>query len=224
MKLPLLTCLTIFVFSVTAFSQAYDGSITYNKKKQQAIVIDYGYPQEAVENALVQKIEKMGYKAREQKGIFNSDKGFIVFKNASLPEISAKTIDYIVKIERKSRKEKDETTLYLLMNDSHDGTLAEMDPYDIGKAKSFLNNLLPEIEEANLELQIKTQEDIVAKAEKKLKDLQDDQVSMEKKIKNLQEDLKNNAKDQEDQQKDIENQKKALEILKEKRKPAVNIL
>ncbi|MEI9946239.1 MAG: hypothetical protein WDN26_18710 [Chitinophagaceae bacterium] len=224
MKLLLLSCFALFVFSTGAFSQATDGSLTYNKKKQQAIVIDYGYPQEAVENALIDKIEKMGYKAREEKGLFNKDKGLIVFKNASLPDITSKTMDYIIKIERKSRKEKDETTLTLAMEDKGGGTIAEMDAFDVGKAKSFLNNLLPEIEEANLELQIKAQEDVVVKSEKKYKDLQDDQSSLEKKIKNLQDDLKTNGQDQVNQQKDIEAQKKALDLLKGRRKGAAPAL
>ena len=46
------------LFAVPAFSQAYESHITYGKKKQKAISIDYTYPQEAVQNAIVQKIEK----------------------------------------------------------------------------------------------------------------------------------------------------------------------
>ncbi len=57
-----------------------------------------------------------------------------------------------------------------------------------------MNNLQPDVEASNLELQIKDQEDVVAKAEKKLKNLKDDQESMEKKIKDLQDDLKKNTK------------------------------
>jgi hypothetical protein len=208
----------VLLFSVAAFSQAYEGNIEYNKKKQQAIQIDYSYSQEAVENAIVQKIEKMGYKAKAEKGMFNKDKGFIVFKNAFVTDISDNSMDYIIKVDRKSRKEKDETTLYLIMNKGDVNALTEMDAMGVGKAKSFLNNLLPEIEEADLELQIKTQDETVVKAEKKYKNLQDDQQSLEKKIKGLQADLEKNIKDQENQQKEIENQKTALELLRGKRK------
>ena len=56
--------------------------ITYDKKKQRAIMIDYTYSAEAVQNAIVKKMERMGYKPKEEKGIFNKDKGFLVFKNA----------------------------------------------------------------------------------------------------------------------------------------------
>jgi hypothetical protein len=208
----------VLLFSVAAVSQAYEGNIEYNKKKQQAIQIDYSYSQEAVENAIVQKIEKMGYKAKAEKGMFNKDKGFIVFKNAFVTDISDNSMDYIIKVDRKSRKEKDETTLYLIMNKGDVNALTEMDAMGVGKAKSFLNNLLPEIEEADLELQIKAQDETVVKAEKKYKNLQDDQQSLEKKIKGLQADLEKNIKDQENQQKEIENQKTALELLRGKRK------
>lgn len=208
----------VLLFSVAAFSQAYEGNVEYNKKKQQAIQIDYSYSQEAVENAIVQKIEKMGYKAKAEKGMFNKDKGFIIFKNAFVTDISDNSMDYIIKVDRKSRKEKDETTLSLIMNKGEVNALTEMDAMGVGKAKSFLNNLLPEIEEADLELQIKAQDETVIKSEKKFKNLQDDQQSLEKKIKGLQADLEKNIKDQENQQKEIENQKQALELLRGKRK------
>jgi len=200
-----------------AFSQSYESSITYNKKKQKAIVLECGYPEEAAENAIIEKLKGLGNKSREEKGMFNGDKGFIVFRNAYVTDISDKDMDFIVKVERKSRKEKDMTNVYLVITKNGENMLASSDTY-AEHAKEFLNKLLPDIEVANLELKIKTQEDEVAKAEKKFKDLQDDQASMEKKIKDLQDDLKKNAKSQEEQQKEIGNQRGLLDVLKGKRK------
>lgn len=201
-------------FSISVFAQSYESSIEYGKKKQQAIAIDYAYTQEAVENAIVQKIEKMGFKAKEEKGMFNKDKGFIVFKNALIPEISDERMDYIVKTDRKSRREKDETTLYIIMQRNGENALASMDSYSVGKAKGFANGLTPEIEEANLELQIKAQDNEVVKAEKKFRDLQDEKADLEKK-------LQKNTADIEKQQKYIETQRIALDGLKSKRRVAV---
>ncbi len=127
-------------------------------------------------------------------------------------------MDYIVKVERKSRREKDESVLYMILSKDGNNAMSRLNSATVGKARSFLNDLLPHVEAFDLELQIKEQENTVAKAEKKLKDLKDDQESMEKKIKNLEDDLKKNAKDQDDTQKDIENQKVALEALRGKRK------
>ncbi len=208
-----ITCFT-FLFSAYAFSQAYESTISYDKKKQKAITIDYTYSQDAVQNAIVQKIEKMGNAGKEEKGLFNKDKGFIIFKDAFVTDISEERMDYILKIERKSRRDKDETTLYLLLNKGGTDAISEMSSYDVGKAKMFLNNLLPEIEEAKLELDIKSQDDAVAKSEKKFKDLQDEKIELEKKIKKNQEDLEN-------QEKQIESQRQALDGLKGKRKAAL---
>ena len=199
------------------FSQAYESSITYNKKKQKAIVLECGYPEEAAENAIIDKLKGLGNKSREEKGMFNGDKGFIVFRNAYVNDISDKDMDFIVKVERKSRKEKDMTNVYLVISKNGEDMLASSESY-AEHAKEFLNKLLPDIEVANLELKIKSQEDEVTKAEKKFKDLQDDQTSMEKKIKDLQDDLKKNAKSQEEQQKEIGNQRGLLDVLKGKRK------
>lgn len=203
--------IVLFTLSILSRAQSYEGTIQYDKKKQQAIVIEYDYPPQAVENAMVQKLEKLGYKAKEEKGLLNKDRGFIVFKNAYVTAISNDRMDYIIKVERKSRKEDDEAVLYLIMIKGDENALVKMDAENVGKAKVFLNTMLPEIEAAHLEIQIKEQEDVVAKAEKKLSDLKDDQANLEKK-------LAQNKTDQENTQKDIENQKNSLGILIGKRK------
>jgi hypothetical protein len=196
----------------TVNAQAYEGSIQFDKKKQDAIVIEYAYPPEAVENAFVQKMEALGYRAKEEKGFLNKDKGFLVFKNAYVNDISDKKMDYIVKVERKSRKESDESIMYIIMqDDGGENALKKLESYDVGRAKTFVNNLIPDIESANLELQIKAQQESIAKAEKKLRDLQDEKQSLERK-------LDENIKNQENTQKELEAQKRNLEVLTGKRR------
>ncbi len=199
-------------------AQAYEGSIEFTKKRQDAFVIDFSYPPEAVENALIKKMESLGYKTKEEKGLFNKDKGFRVYKSAFITEINSGSMDYIFKVERKSRKEKDEAQLFMIVMKGSENMIRTFDSYDAGNAKRFLNNLLPEVEAANLELQIKDQEDVIVKSEKKQRGLETDLDNMEKRLKKLQEDIEQNKKDQERQLQDIINQKKALDILKEKRK------
>jgi len=218
MKNIYLAVVCSIIFLTPAFSQAYEGSIEYDKKKQKAILIDYSYSQEAVENAIIRRIEEKGSKAKIEKGMFNKDKGFVVFKSAFVNDISEKSMDYIVKLERKSRKEKEESTLYLIMNKDGENIMNTQDDVTIGKAKSFLQNLIPDIAEASLELDIKAQDETVAKAEKKCVNLSEDQNSLENKIKNLQADLEKNKIDQVKQQKEIDYQRLLLEELKAKRK------
>lgn len=201
----------LFCMQAILFAQAYEEKIQYNKQKQEAIVIDYAYPAAAVENAFISRMEKLGYKAREEKGILNRDKGFFVFKNAYVDEITKDKYDYIIKVERKSRKETDESTLYLILQKDGGNVVGKLDSYDLGNAKRYVNNLLPDIEAANLELEILAQEEVVTKGEKKLKSLKEEKEDLEKRI-------SENEKSQDDAIKDIENQRKALEALREKRK------
>ncbi len=169
MKQIYLLLVSAFTITIAASSQSYESNIQYDKKKQQAIAIDYSYSPEAVQNAIIQKMEKMGYRAKEEKGLFNKDKGFLVFKNAYVTEISKDKMDFLIKVERKSRKASDESTLYMIMTKDGDNALLKMEPDDINKAKSFLNDMLPAVEAADLEIRIKDQEEAVTKAEKKTK-------------------------------------------------------
>jgi hypothetical protein len=211
MKQIFLLFVSVMTMMAPVWSQAYEGNIDYNKKKQQAILIEYSYPPDAVQNAIVQKMGQMGYKAKEEKGIFNKDKGFLVFKNAYVTDISGDRMDILINVERKSRKESDESVLYMILMKDGGNALQTMEPGTINNAKSFLNNMLPEVEAANLELRIKDQEETVARAEKKLRDLKDEQTSLERK-------LQDNQSSQEATQKDIEAQRQALGNLMGKRR------
>jgi len=204
--------------SFESFAQAFEDKIEYTKKTQPCIVMNYSYPPQAVENAIINKMSKLGYKGKEEKGLFNKDKGFRVYKGTYIQEISSSRYDYILKVERKSRKEDDETVLYFLIQKDDENLLTTMQAEELGKAKAFLYNLMPDIEAANLELQITAQEEVVSKAEKKFRTLQGEKEEMEKRLKKLQDDIKQNEKDQVDQQAEIEAQKKALEELRNKRK------
>ena len=211
MKKAILLFILIASIRLGATAQAYEDKVQYDKKKQEAIAVEYDYPPEAVQNAIVQIFSKLGYKPKEEKGLFNPDKGFIIFKNAYVTDISREKMDYIFNIVRKSRKEKDETVLYLILYKNDENAMPKLESYSIGQAKTFLNGMLPDIEAANLELQIRDQENSLAKAEKKLKSLQDEKNDLERK-------LSENEKSQDDTIKDIDNQRQNLELLKGKRK------
>lgn len=203
---------SLLLFSAICMAQAYEGKTEYDKKKQDAFIIQFHYPAQAVENAIIQKMRKMGYKGKEEKGIFNKDRGARIYNNAYITAISKNKMDYIFQVERKSRKEDDEAILYLIiLKQDGSNAVAGFDAADMKSAKDFLNDLLPDVEAANLEIQIKDQEEVLARAERKLKGLQEDKTDLEKR-------LDQNKKDQENTQKEIEDQKQLLESLKLKRK------
>ena len=203
---------TIFLsVSFLLKAQAHEGSIEYNKGKQACIVMEYKYPPEAVQNAMRAKLLSLGYGGKEEKGMFNKDKGFRVYKETTVGEISPNKYDYAINIERKSHKEADETVVSLVVFKDNVNALSKLSREELEKVKSFLNNLLPEVEASNLEILIGAQILSLEKADKKLKTLQDEN-------KKLQEALEKNIKDQELQKKEIENQNKSLDALKGRRK------
>ncbi|MBC7949054.1 MAG: hypothetical protein H7Y42_14305 [Chitinophagaceae bacterium] len=207
----IILALVVIISSLTLTAQSYEGSIEYLKKDQKAMVIEFPFAPSVVEDAIVDKMEKMGHKKKESKG-------FLVYKGVVISDISSEPADYMIKVERKSRKEKDESVVYILMNKGEENVIARSDALVNSNVRSFLNRLTPDVEAFNLEREIVAQETTLSKAEKKLRDLQEDKETMEKKIKKLEEDLKENAKDQENQLKQIESEKQTLDAMRGKRK------
>jgi len=199
-------------------AQAKQGTVEYRKKKQDCFYINYNFPPEAVENALMGKLAKMGYKGREEKGMFNKDKGFNIYKEATLNDISPGKYDYVVSIERKSKKESDESVLYLLILNNDVNAFPRLGSDEKEKAKDFLENLTPEVEEAHIDILIAAQAEVLTNAEKKMKQLQTDSVELQNKITTLQEDMLANSRSQESQLTEIANQRKILEAIKSRKK------
>jgi hypothetical protein len=101
-----------------------------------------------------------------------------------------------------------------------DGTNAAsvLTDIEVERVKGFLTHLAPEAERSHLEMQIKGQEENLAKSEKKFKTLQSDSLSLENKLRETHLELDNIIKSQTFQQKEVENQKKLLDEMKAKRK------
>lgn len=217
MKRSLLNPLFWFL-PVLITAQAKQGTVEYRKNQQDCFYINYNFPPEAVENALMGKLTKMGYKGREEKGMFNKDKGFNVYKEATLNDISAGKYDYVINIERKSKQESDESVLYLLILNNDVNALPLLGSEEKEKAKMFLEDLTPEVEEAHIDILIAAQAEVVTTAEKKLKQLQTDSVELQNKITKLQEEMSVNSKAQETQLTEIANQRKILEAIKSRKK------
>lgn len=208
MKRIFMGMLALSAFVMTAGAQQpYESKIEYNKTEQPALVMEYNFPQDVVETALKDKMASMGLKGK-------SSKGFITYTGATINEISSTPMDYAFKIDRKSRKEKGTTLVYMVMGGAN---AMNVDNGAASNGKYFLSNLAPNVQAGSLELEIKAQEEVLTKNEKKLKSLQDDKSSMEKKISNLQDDLKKNEKDQENQAKELDKQRSILDALKQRR-------
>lgn len=205
MKKNVLFFISFLLMGIVVKAQAYESTIKYNKADQPALAIEYNYPPDLVEKALISKLESLGVKGK-------SSKGFRVYSGATIPEINSTAMDYIFSVDKKSRKDKNTSVIHMIVSGSNvvgdnNGSIKE-------NAKVFLSNLKPNIEAGDLEVQIKAQEEVLSKAEKKLKSLQSDQSDLEKKIKKAQEDLSKNGNDQVQQNGEIERQKQVLDALR----------
>src|SRR5690606_189280 len=132
-------------------------------------------------------------------------------------EISSKPADYMIKVERKSRKEKVESVLHLVMLRVDEDIHGRTDELINCNVRTFMDKLVPDVDAFKHDLEERAQEKVVERARKKLSGLEEEKEILEKKIKQLQDDLEKNAKSQVSQQQEIEKQEKVLEELKSRR-------
>lgn len=211
MKKQIYTLLSFLLVTVFANAQAY-GELEWQKKKIPAMITEVPYPASVTEDAIRQKFSQMGYSAKESKGVYT-------YKAIRIPEISDETFDALLRVERKSRKEKDESNVYFILSRGYENYVKGTDDAAfIAKIRQYCLNFIPLAEAQSLEVEIKDQEDKVKTTEKKLKDYEDESGSLEKRMKKLQDDIEENKKNIEKQKGEVENQKKALDVLRARRK------
>ena len=207
----LLTSLLILALKMDSWSQAFATKVEYQKTQQSAAGIQLPYASGTVEDALKDYMAKKGYKS-------TSSKGFVVFRGARLDSNDADLSDLYFTVERKSRKEKDETLITLLPAKSGQDILTDSSANEakIEKAKSFLDNMAPFIGSQLVQLQINDQDASLKKAQKKMNGLMDDRNDLDKKIRKLKGDLDQNQKDQVKEASDLQSNINADDDTKKK--------
>jgi len=195
----------LLLCSVQLFSQSRQGTVEYDKTQVPCYIIDLPYSTSVAEDAIKDRFKKMGVNGKEKKG-------FMEFRNVIIPEISSNPVDALIKIERPSRKEKDQSVLYMIVNPvGLTNTTSNTPVQDFATgSNTFLVSLAGNTQDYSLELEIKNQDDEVKKAEKKYKNLVDDADDMQKKLKKLQDDIADNIKKQQQQSAEVQKQKDAL--------------
>ncbi len=203
----------VFCFvSSCVFAQARNASVEYLKTKRDAVAIDLPFSENTVYNAIVDEFQKRGYKGKENKD-------FLVFKEVKIQEMGDKALDYYFLTERKSKNEKDATTLSLALSRNLDQFITESSDNIFNDAKKFLDEFRNTAYYYDIEEQIKGQQEVVVKSEKKLTILVEDGKDLDKKKKKIEEQIDTNNQNQISQKNDVEAQKKILDKLKEKRRP-----
>ncbi|MEI6947388.1 hypothetical protein V9K67_09370 [Paraflavisolibacter sp. H34] len=196
------------------FGQAEDGTVVYNKTAQPAAVLSLPYSAELVNAAMEDYLSKKGSRAGDLKG-------FKTFRNTQLAQGDSLNADLYFKVTRKSRSEKDASTVYLLVGIPPEATATPMRETYLTReqAKTFLNGLVPVIEAYNLETLIRAQNEVVIKEEKKYRSLQEEGNDLEKRKTDMERKITANKQDQEAQNTEVERQKQALAQLAGQRKP-----
>lgn len=211
MKKLLLIAIISFT-AVYSFAQARNATADYNKTMQPAVEIEIPFPEKTVMKSLVDKLEKKGYKGKENKG-------YIVFRGVNMAEIGPDTYDLYFKTDRKSKKEKDITILTMLVSTGYEKFITpDQDEKVLDNSKIFLNSQTELATAYDLEMQIKEQEDATGKAEKKLASLVEDGQDLVKKKEKLEKEIEENLKKQEEQKLELEKQTQIFNTLKAKRK------
>ena len=203
-----------FVTCQMTYAQSSPTTVSYNKSDQPALMIELPYTEDVSQGFIVTNLKKTGYEPETKGSLFwknNKINGYYTYKGVRL-QGAGEPLDLYFKVEPKSRKQKDKSIIYLLVNKGSDGFLNSGSDYNA--AQQFLNGFLEQSAGYKLDLDIKAQENNLKEAQKRLTKLQDDEKSINTKIDQLQTDLKKNQQDQENQQKTIEAEQKKLEELK----------
>ncbi len=208
-QLFLMIVVCIITLSVNAQSQT--GITTFNKSPQSSVIYNLPYSEEAVANAVENKMNSYG----KPKKV----KGFMMYKNVFISEISDQPLTLYFTTEKKSKRDNNNAVLTMMIADGADKFFTtEENPELFTKAKIYLDSFEKAVAAASLELNIKDQDDAVKKADKKLKNLRDDGIDYEKQKKKLEAKIAENITDVANQEKEAAKQKEQLDALIKQRK------
>jgi hypothetical protein len=199
------------IISLAATAQSENGTATFGKSVESALIYNMQYPEEAVINGIEKKMDTWGKPKKTR--------GFTMYRNITVSDISNQPITLYFRVDRKSKKDNNNAVLTLMMANEFDRFYKiEENGEMFAKAKEFLNGFTDPVAAANLELQITAQDDMVKKEDKALKKLRDDSIDNEKQKKKLEDKIAQNARDIEQQEKTVATQKEQLDVLIKQRK------
>ncbi|NJO25637.1 MAG: hypothetical protein HC867_07580 [Bacteroidia bacterium] len=151
--------------------KSYEGTVEFQKTKQPATIIEFPFSPSVTEEAIKNHFSGMGIKVKEYKG-------FMLAKGVKLSSSDADFKDIYYKVERKSRKERDISLVYVITANPEEniGTKTSAGGgtalFTIAAgAAGFVEGLGPHVNAYNHELKIQEQEEGVKKAERKYKNL-----------------------------------------------------
>ena len=207
----LLLLISFSIVTHCANAQPQTGITTFNRSPQPAVIYNLSYSEEAVWNGVENKMKAFG----KSKNV----KGFNMYKNIIVPEISNEPITLYFNAAKKSNKDNANAVLTMMLSNEFDRFYSVEEHSGIfAKAITYLNSFEAPVAAASLELEINAQNDMVKKTEKKLKNLLNDGIDYEKEKKKLETKIAQNNLDTTAQEEEVARQKEQLDILIKRRK------
>lgn len=211
-KVALLLLLSLPVIVSLGQSRAMEGVAEFQGKKVPAAVIEVPYSPDKVEDAIADKMASKGHKGSKAKD-------YQLYRSVAVGNDKT-TYDVYIKTERKSRKDKESSVVYVVLvkpNEvaSPDNILAAG---ALISGKELLNDYSAHIVDYNLELEIAEQQEIVTKLEKKQTSLLNDSTDLVIKSKQLEEKMLENSNNLLKQRTEIEKQRLALEAIRSRKR------
>ena len=200
---------------IMAHAQSYTGTTKINGLQKLAVINEMPFAAEITEDAVKKKLGQMGFTAKEEKG-------YLVYRNITLPDVGSGTYNFYFKTEKKGKKDKETSLVYMLVSDKYDAFLDETrEPEAITGARRFINSLNVQAEDVYIESEISKQDLVVKKAEKEWNNAVADGLSLDKKMRELEENIKKNKEQQEQKRQELEKQKQLLLDARAKRKGTI---
>lgn len=187
MKRGLGLLLAVSVAFAAEAQQPMEGIAEYQKKNMPAAVLELPYPPDVVEKAIEEKFKTMGIKPSRAKD-------YQLYRNVPLGN-DGNVYDVYVKVDRKSRKEKDASLIQMIMAKPNEmlTSRAADERTGIEDGKTYLAGLTPFVADYNLNLEILAQQEILTKMEKKHANLLDEGADLAKKKIQIEEKIAENA-------------------------------
>ena len=210
MKLIIFVIITAMI-TLNVNAQSLTGITSFNKSPQSSLIYNLPFSDEAVSDGIETKMISFG-KPRKMKG-------FLMYKNVRIPEISNDALTIYFGADKKSNKDNSNAVLTMLLaNEGNRFYTTEENKELFSKAAIYLNTFEPAVAAASLELQIKEQDEVIKKTDKKLKNLRDDKIDFENQKKKLESKIEQNTNDIIKQEQDVTKQKELLDSLIKNRK------
>ncbi len=199
-------------FNQYGYSQANEGSVEFEKADRPAVIGEFAYTTNVVEETVIADLKEKGIKK------YSTKKGFMIFEEALFTQISANKINFYVKVEEK-KKEKEKTILTFLVSYGLDNFISSaMDAAIINNTKNYMNSLAPKFAATKLGKDIDAQQKVYDKALKEYENLVGAGESLAKKKAEIEENIVKNKQEQEAQKAVMAKEKANLELLQGQKK------